>query len=123
MVSKYYVYIMSSYRGTLYTGVTNDLNRRAYEHRHKLVPGFTKKYNVSRLVYWQATESLESAKVKEKQIKGWRRSKKVELIEAENPDWMDLADSWDEGAPPPQALRPDAESGLRETSGETRTRG
>ena len=94
-----------------------------YEHRHKLVPGFTKKYNVSKLVYWQGTESLESARAREKQIKGWRRSKKVELIETANPNWVDLADSWDERALPPQALRPDAESGLRETSGETRTRG
>ena len=76
-MSQYYVYIMSSYKGTLYTGVTNDLERRVYEHRHKVVPGFTKKYNVSRLVFWQASESLESARAREKEIKGWRRSKKV----------------------------------------------
>ena len=87
----YYVYIMSSYKGTLYTGVTNNLERRTYEHRHKLVPGFTKKYNVSRLVFWQASESLESARAREKEIKGWRRSKKVELIEQLNPYWSDLA--------------------------------
>ena len=76
--------------------------------------GFTKKYNVSKLVYRQATDSLESARAREKQIKGWLRSKKVELIETENPRWVDLAYSWEEGTPPPQALRPAA--GLRETS-------
>ena len=90
-LSQYYVYIMSSYRGTLYTGVTNDLERRVYEHRHKLVPGFTEKYNVSRLVFWQASESLESARAREKEIKGWRRSKKVVLIEELNPYWSDLS--------------------------------
>ncbi len=95
-LSQYYVSIMCSYRRTLYTGVTDDLNRRVYEHRHKLVPGFTKRYNVSSLVFWQASECLESARAREKQIKGWRRSKKVELIETENPNWMHLADSWDE---------------------------
>ena len=120
-MGQYYVYMMTSYRGTLYTGVTNDLSRRVYEHRHKLVRGFTKKYNISKLVYWQVSASLESARAREKQIKGWRRSKKVELIETANPNWVDLADSWDEGAPPPQALRPDA--GLRETSRKTRTWG
>ena len=71
--------------------MTNNLERRTYEHRHKLVPGFTKKYNVSRLVFWQASESLESARDREKEIKGWRRSKKVELIEQLNPYWSDLA--------------------------------
>ena len=106
-LSQYYVYIMSSYKGTLYTGVTNDLERRVYEHRHKLVPGFTKKYNVSRLVYWQASESLESARAREKEIKGWRRSKKVELIEELNPYWSDLAHVWTKDSQPPQALRPD----------------
>ena len=110
-MNQYYVYIMSSYRGTLYTGVTNNLNRRVYEHRHKLVPGFTRRYNVSRLVYWQATTSLESARAREKQIKGWRRSKKVELIETENPHWMDLADSWDECAPHPRPFVPKRDSG------------
>ena len=69
-MSLYYIYIMSSYKGTLYTGVTNDLERRVYEQRHKMVPGFTKKYNVSRLVFWQASESLESARAHEKEIKG-----------------------------------------------------
>ena len=104
---------MISFRGTLYTGVTRDLARRVYEHRHHLIPGFTSKYTVSKLVYWQATASLESARAREKQIKGWRRSKKVDLIEKVNPHWLDLADEWEESSTPPQALRPD-DSGLRE---------
>ena len=68
-MNQYYVYIMSSYQGTLYIGMTNDLYRGAYEHRHKLVPGFTQKYNVSKLVYYEETSSVESAITREKQIK------------------------------------------------------
>ena len=69
-MNRYYVYIMSSYQGTLYIGMTSDLYRRAYEHRHKLIPGFTQKYNVIKLVYYEETSSVESAIVREKQIKG-----------------------------------------------------
>ena len=98
--------MMSSYRGTFYTGITNDLNHQVYEHRLELVPGFTKKYKVSKLVYWQATESLEFARARENQIEGWRRSKEVEPVETASPDWMNLANSWDERVPPPQALSP-----------------
>lgn len=65
----YYVYIMTSYRGTLYTGITNDLTRRVYEHRHKLVEGFTSKYNVTKLAYYEATTDVQSAIAREKQIK------------------------------------------------------
>ena len=104
-MARYYVYIMSSYRGTLYTGVTNDLARRVYEHRHKLADGFTKKYDVSKLVYYEATDDVGSAIAREKQIKGWLRKKKVALIESMNPKWVDLADGWFEDPPPPQALR------------------
>ena len=112
-VSQYYVYIMASYRGTLYIGVTNDLARRVYEHRHKLVQGFTKKYKTSTLVYYEVTEDVKSAIFREKQIKGWRRSKKVALIEGLNTSWADLAQSWEWGTPQPlQTLRPlDADSG------------
>ena len=67
---KYYVYIMSSRSGTLYTGVTNDLERRVYQHKHKLIEGFTKKYNVTRLVYYEETSDVKSALAREKQIKG-----------------------------------------------------
>ena len=69
----------------MYTGVTSNLERRAYEHRHKLVDGFTKKYNVSKLVHYEATDDIKSAIAREKQIKGWLRRKKVALIESVNP--------------------------------------
>ncbi len=91
-MNRYYVYIMASYRGVLYTGVTSDLTRRVYEHRHKLVNGFTKKYNVSKLVYYEATNDVKSAIAREKQIKGWLRKKKVVLIESMNPSWVDLGE-------------------------------
>ena len=93
-MNQYYVYIMSSHQGTLYIGMTNDLYRRAYEHRHKLVPGFTQKYNVTKLVYYQETSSVESAIIREKQIKGWLRSKKAALVASSNPYWVDLAEGW-----------------------------
>ena len=94
MRKSYYVYIMASKKdGVLYRGVTNDLIRRIYEHRHNLTEGFTKKYYVHRLVYFKATEDVISAIAREKQIKKWYRKWKVELIEANNPDWNDLYDS------------------------------
>ena len=96
MMDQYYIYIMRCYRGTLYTGVTDDLVRRVYEHRLKVVEGFTRKYNVNRLVYYQATSNIESAIAREKQIKGWTRRRKVELIESTNPGWADLAEAWNE---------------------------
>ena len=79
---------------TLYIGVTNDLTRRVYEHQHKLTDGFTKKYNVSMLVYYEVTTEVQSAIAREKQLKGWRRSKKIDLIEASNPEWVDLSLGW-----------------------------
>ena len=91
-MNQYFVYIMSSYRGTLYTGVTNDLARRVYEHRSKLLNGFTGRYNVTKLVYYETTMEVESAIAREKQIKGWLRSKKAALIESVNPYWVDLAE-------------------------------
>ena len=97
----YYVYIMSSYRGTLYTGVTNDLMRRAYEHRHKLADGFTKRYNISRLVYYELTSDVRAAITRDKQIKGWVRAKKIALIESVNPSWVDLAERRHEHPPTP----------------------
>ena len=87
---QYYVYIMSSYRGTLYVGVTNNLIRRAQEHRDHRADGFTAKYNVTRLIYFEETPDVRSAIAREKQIKGWRRSRKVDLIESTNPHWVDL---------------------------------
>jgi putative endonuclease len=90
----YYVYLLTNQKRTLYVGVTNDLVRRVYEHRHKLVDGFTKKYNLSWLVFYESTGEVESAIAREKQIKGWSRAKKVALIESTNPRWVDLAQGW-----------------------------
>ncbi len=86
----YYVYIMASDSRTLYTGVTNDLARRVYEHKNKLMPGFTAKYNINTLLYYEAFEDINVAIAREKQIKGWSRAKKVALIELSNPGWVDL---------------------------------
>jgi putative endonuclease len=93
-VKTYYVYILASSSGTLYTGVTNDLFRRVYEHKQKLVDGFTKKYDVNRLVYYEETHDVNSALLREKQIKGWLRKKKIALIESMNPKWEDLSEGW-----------------------------
>jgi putative endonuclease len=90
-VAQYYVYIMTNKSRTLYTGVTNDLARRVYEHKQKLLPGFTSKYNITKLVYFEATEDVYAALNREKQIKGWLRDKKIALIEAANSNWKDLS--------------------------------
>ncbi len=87
----YYVYILASKpHGTLYVGVTNDLIRRVWEHREKLVKGFTKQYDIARLVYFEQTDSIESAITREKQLKNWHRPWKINLIEQQNPEWRDL---------------------------------
>ena len=87
----YYVYILASKRnGTLYIGVTNNLQRRVYEHKNNLIKGFTKKYQVHRLVYFEHTDDIQSAIQREKRIKSWKRKWKLELIEKENPEWNDL---------------------------------
>jgi putative endonuclease len=88
----YYVYILGSRRGLLYTGVTSDLARRLVEHRTSAVPGYTSRYRISRLLFFEETSDALSAISREKEIKGWRRSKKVELIEANNPTFADLGD-------------------------------
>ena len=87
----YYVYIMSSLSRTLYTGMTNDLERRVNEHKSGAVSGFTKRYKVDRLVYFQETNDIAAAIAAEKQIKGMLRPKKIALIEEENPSWRDLS--------------------------------
>jgi putative endonuclease len=94
-MAQYYVYIMTGRSDTLYTGVTNDLERRLYEHRHGLVEGFTKKYKLKTLVYYETTDDVRSAIAREKRIKGWLRSKKIALIESINPQWGDLSENWD----------------------------
>jgi putative endonuclease len=91
---QYYVYIMTNRSRTLYTGVTNNLMRRVYEHKNKLIDGFTKKYNVTRLVHYELTSEVTSATAREKQIKGWLRKKKIALIESTNPHWKDLSEEW-----------------------------
>jgi putative endonuclease len=94
-MNTYYVYILASKRnGTLYIGVTNDLSRRLAEHKNKLISGFTAKYNVHTLVYYESTSDINSAISREKQIKEWKRTWKIELIEKENPDWKDLSEDW-----------------------------
>ena len=91
----YYVYILASKpNGTLYTGMTNDLARRVYEHKHKIIPGFTEKYAVSMLVHFEETSDVKAAIIREKQIKSWNRNRKITLIEANNRDWNDLAADW-----------------------------
>ena len=91
---QYYVYILTNSTRTLYVGVTSDLERRMYEHKSKLVPGFASKYNVTWLAYYEQTSDVRTAIAREKQIKGWRRSKKIALIESPNPRWKDLSLEW-----------------------------
>ena len=93
---QFYVYIMTNGpRGaTLYVGITGDLVRRVWEHKSKVIPGFTSRYNVTSLVYYECFVYPETAIAREKEIKGWRRSKKILLIEAMNPRWEDLSRDW-----------------------------
>jgi putative endonuclease len=86
----YYVYIMSSRSTVLYIGMTNELLKRVREHKEKLVKGFTKRYSIDRLVYYEVAECLEAAADQEHQLKGWTRARKIELIESANPEWRDL---------------------------------
>ena len=91
MSKQYYVYIMSNNRNTvLYVGVTNDLIRRVYEHKEKLVEGFTKKYNITKLAYYEVFEEIENAISREKQIKAGSRRRKIQLINSINKEWHDL---------------------------------
>ena len=89
-----FVYILASKTRRLYVGVTNDLVRRAWEHRTGAVPGFTRRYGIHRLVYFETIVGPAEAIAREKQIKGWLRSKKIALTEAQNPGWADLSDEW-----------------------------
>jgi putative endonuclease len=85
---------MTNKSQTLYTGVTNNLERRVSEHKHSLIEGFTKKYKINRLVYYEETNNIREAISREKQIKGWLREKKIALIESTNPEWQDLSEDW-----------------------------
>ena len=93
-MKQYCVYILTNKARTLYVGVTNNLERRVYEHKHKLIPGFTAQYNLTQLVYFEATNDIRDAIAYEKRIKGWLRARKLALIEALNPQWEDLSAAW-----------------------------
>ena len=91
----YYVYILTNWNDhVMYVGVTNDLQRRLYEHKNGLADGFTKKYHVHKLVYYEYTHDVYEAITREKQLKGWIRKRKNELVAAVNPEWRDLSLDW-----------------------------
>ncbi|MDP2660456.1 MAG: GIY-YIG nuclease family protein [Dehalococcoidia bacterium] len=98
-MNQYYVYIMSNLSMTLYVGITRNLERRVYEHKQKLVDSFTKRYNITMLVYYEATSDVSSAIAREKEVKGWLRAKKIALIHSMNPELRDLSAGWYEGNP------------------------
>ncbi len=91
----YYVYILTNWNNkVMYIGVTNNLQRRLWEHQNMLVEGFTKRYNVHKLVYFEQTTDIQIALSREKELKKWRREKKNDLVESENPEWKDLSLGW-----------------------------
>jgi putative endonuclease len=90
----YYVYMLASKSGVVYVGSTSNLTRRMYQHLHGLIPGFTSSYRVNRLVWWDSTPNARAAVAREREIKSWRREKKVQPIEATNPGWLDLSANW-----------------------------
>ena len=94
MTKQYYVYIMTNRNRTLYIGMTNNLERRVHEHKHGLFPGFTSKYKMTQLVYYEVGDDVRAAIAREKELKGWLRAKKRALIEAMNPEWEDLSAGW-----------------------------
>jgi putative endonuclease len=98
MIKKPVVYILASHRnGTLYIGVISDLVKRVWQHKNDLVPGFTQRYRVHRLVHYEMFETMVEAITREKQLKGWHRAWKLQLIESENPEWQDLWEDFDAG--------------------------
>jgi putative endonuclease len=94
MSKTYHVYILASRSRTLYIGMTSDLYGRTWQHREKVVDGFTNEYNIHRLVFFEETSDARAAIERERQLKGWRREKKVKLIELKNPTWTDLSEGW-----------------------------
>ena len=93
---RFFVYMMTNgpRSHVLYTGITGNLRRRVFEHKNKLVPGFTSRYNLTRLIYYEEFVYPDASIRREKEIKGWRRSKKIDLINSVNPEWKDLAKDW-----------------------------
>ncbi len=106
VVKTYFVYIMASRSRTLYVGVTNHLERRVLEHKRKLLPGFTRRYRLERLVYYETWGDIRAAIRREKQIKGWLRAKKIALIQSMNSGWSDLSEGWFGNADPPLRQSP-----------------
>lgn len=91
----YYIYMIANKSNTvLYIGVTNNLERRIFEHKHKIIKGFSSKYNLTKLVYYEEYSDITTAIAREKHLKGWRRSRKNGLVETVNPEWKDLTDEW-----------------------------
>ncbi len=94
-MNDYYVYILTnSSNKVMYIGITNNLERRVFEHKHELIDGFTKRYHVHRLVFYEQTSDVNAAIAREKQLKGWVREKKNRLVESQNPQWKDLSEEW-----------------------------
>lgn len=94
-IHQYYVYILSNKKnGTLYIGVTNNLERRIFEHKNKLIEGFSKKYGLNKLIYFEIFQHIDEAIAREKRLKKWKRQWKINLIEEKNLDWNDLASDW-----------------------------
>ena len=93
-MAEYYVYMMTNVGRTLYVGVTNDLVRRVWEHEHKVAQGFTSRYQIDQLVWYEFTADVSAAIAREKQIKGWKRRRKVQLISGFNPSWSELSADW-----------------------------
>jgi len=90
----YYIYVMTNKSGTLYAGVTGNIKARVWQHKNGLVEGFTTKYNITRLIYYECFGDVSSAIAREKEIKGWVRRKKLDLIASVNPQWDDLSGDW-----------------------------
>ena len=111
-----YVYIMGSLSGTLYTGMTNNVHKRVWQHKEHVFGGFTEKYEVVRLLYWESFDDVRVAINREKQIKRWRREKKVTLIEQLNPTWKDLAREWYEASRGPSTALAAARSARDDTT-------
>jgi len=106
---------MASRSKNLYTGMGNNLERRVYEHKQGMIPGFTKKYNINRLVYFEAYQDVRAAIAREKQVKAWTRAKRIALVEAKNPTWLDLAEEWAKKWKRVQAAIDEAEGKKRNT--------